>query len=147
MAYPVEVFIYDLSQGMARPLGPTLGLPNLEGVWHTSIVVHGTEIFFGSSGIEQCIPGSSRFGQPREKKNLGNTSIDMNTLTSYLQQVGQTEFHGTKYDLLQHNCNNFSSSLTKFLGVQDVPRHILALPNYVLSTPLGAILGNLAKNM
>ena len=161
MAYPVEVFIYDLSQGMARTLGPSLGLPNLEGVWHTSIVVHGTEIFFGGSGIEHCIPGTTMLGQPQEKKSLGNTSIDMNNLTSYLRQIGQTEyadsvnfshvypkilnklccrFHGTKYDLFKHNCNNFSSSLTKFLGVQDVPSHILALPDYVLSSPIAAIL-------
>jgi len=121
-------------------LGPTLGLPNLEGVWHTSIVVHGTEIFFGGSGIEHCIPGTTMLGQPQEKKNLGNTSIDMNSLTSHLRQIGQTEFHGTKYDLFKHNCNNFSSSLTKFLGVHDVPSHILALPDYVLSSPIAAIL-------
>ena len=159
-SYPVEVWIYDLSQGMARSLGPTLGLPNLEGVWHTSIVVHGTEIFFGGSGIEHCIPGTTMLGQPQEKKNLGITSIDMNSLTSHLRQIGQTEyvcknyisgpqkmyrklycrFHGTKYDLFKHNCNNFSSSLTKFLGVHDVPSHILALPDYVLSSPIAAIL-------
>ena len=97
MAYPVEVFIYDLSQGMARTLGPSLGLPNLEGVWHTSIVVHGTEIFFGGSGIEHCIPGTTMLGQPQEKKSLGNTSIDMIHLTSYLRQIGQTEYVKGKF--------------------------------------------------
>ena len=94
-SFPVQVFIYDLSKGMARPLGPTLGaigLPNLEGVWHTSIVVHGTEFFFGTSGINQCIPGTTKLGQPLEKKFLGNTSIDMNMLTIYLRQIGQTEY-------------------------------------------------------
>ena len=92
MAYPVEVFIYDLSQGMAKTLGPSLGLPNLEGVWHTSIVVHGTEFYFGTAGIQNYVPGKTKFGQPREKRNLGNTSIDMNNLTSYLRQIGQTEY-------------------------------------------------------
>ena len=38
MAYPVKLYIYDLSQGMARSLGPALGLHDLEGVWHTAIV-------------------------------------------------------------------------------------------------------------
>ena len=158
MSYPVEVYIYDLSRGMARPFGPSLGLPGLEGVWHTAIVVHGWEIFFGTSGIEHCIPGTTKLGQPQEKRNLGNTSIDMSSLTAYLRQIGQTEyvdvktndhdfitlktililhcrFHGTRYDLFKHNCNNFSSTLTKFLGVQDIPSNILALPNYVLSSP------------
>ena len=97
MAYPVEVFIYDLSQGMAKTLGPSLGLPNLEGVWHTSIVVHGTEFYFGSTGIQNYVPGKTKFGQPREKRNLGNTSIDMNNLTSYLRQIGQTEYVKSKF--------------------------------------------------
>ena len=62
MPYPVTLFIYDLSQGMARSLGPALGLHDLEGVWHTSIVVHNTEIFFGGSGIEHCLPGGTMLG-------------------------------------------------------------------------------------
>ena len=31
MSYPVQLYIYDLSQGMARSLGPALGLHDLEG--------------------------------------------------------------------------------------------------------------------
>ena len=31
MTYPVQLYIYDLSQGMARSLGPALGLHDLEG--------------------------------------------------------------------------------------------------------------------
>ena len=96
MSYPVEVYIYDLSQGMARPFGACLALPNLEAIWHTAIVVHGTEIYFGRSGIEQCIPGTTKLGQPREKRNLGNTSIDMSSLTAYLSQIGQTEYVDVK---------------------------------------------------
>lgn len=140
MSYPVTLYIYDLSQGMARSLGPSLGLANLEGVWHTAIVVHNTEIFFGGSGIEHCPPGRTMLGEPLEKKSLGNTSIDMESLTAYIRQIGQSEYHGSRYDLFKHNCNNFSSSLTKFLGVQDIPAHILALPDYVMSSPIASIL-------
>ena len=39
-----ELYIYDLTQGMASSMAPMLGLNfNLEGVWHTAIVVHGKE--------------------------------------------------------------------------------------------------------
>ena len=140
MSYPVTLYVYDLSRGMARTLGPSLGLPNLDGVWHTAIVVHDTEIFFGGSGIEHCLPGTTMLGRPMETKNLGSTSISMENLTNYLRQIGQSEFHGSRYDLFKHNCNNFSSALTKFLGVNDIPQHILDLPDQVLASPVAALL-------
>ncbi len=90
MSFPVTVYIYDLCQGMARQLGPTIGLHDLEGVWHTAIVVHGTEIFYGGGGIEHCSPGGTMLGEPREKKFLGNTAIDMSTMTMFLLSIGQT---------------------------------------------------------
>jgi len=134
------LYIYDLSQGMARSLGPALGLHDLEGVWHTAIVVHNTEIFFGGSGIEHCLPGTTMLGQPLQTQNLGSTNIDMETLTAYLRTLGQSEFHGGRYDLFKHNCNNFSSYLTKFLGVENIPQHILDLPDKVMSSPMAAML-------
>lgn len=140
MSYPVQLYIYDLSQGMARSLGPALGLHDLEGVWHTAIVVHNTEIFFGGSGIEHCLPGTTMLGQPLQTQNLGSTNIDMENLTAYLRTLGQSEFHGGRYDLFKHNCNNFSSSLTKFLGVENIPQHILDLPDKVMSSPMAAML-------
>ena len=91
MTFPVTLYVYDLSQGMARSLGPALGLPDLEGVWHTAVVVHNTEIFFGGSGIEHCLPGTTMLGNPLQTISLGNTSIDMPTLTTYLRSVGDSE--------------------------------------------------------
>lgn len=140
MTFPVKLYIYDLSQGMARSLGPALGLHDLEGVWHTAIIVHNTEIFFGGSGIEHCLPGSTMLGQPLEIKNLGNTSIDMGTLTSYLRNIGSNEYHGSRYDLFQHNCNNFSDTLAKFLGLPGIPQYILDLPSKVMNSPIAAML-------
>jgi len=125
---------------MARSLGPALGLHDLEGVWHTAIVVHNTEIFFGGSGIEHCLPGTTMLGQPLQTQNLGSTNIDMENLTAYLRTLGQSEFHGGRYDLFKHNCNNFSSYLTKFLGVENIPQHILDLPDKVMSSPMAAML-------
>jgi len=140
MSYPVQLYIYDLSQGMARSLGPALGLHDLEGVWHTAIVVHNIEIFFGGSGIEHCFPGTTQLGQPLKTQNLGSTNVDMENLTAYLRTLGQSEFHGGRYDLFKHNCNNFSSYLTKFLGVENIPQHILDLPDKVMSSPMAAML-------
>ena len=38
MSYPVQLYIYDLSQGMARSLGPALGLHDLEGEFDMTLV-------------------------------------------------------------------------------------------------------------
>ena len=87
----VQLYIYDLSFGLARPLAsPLLGL-RLDGVWHTSIVVHSTEIYFSDSGIKTCVPGSENHGILKEKKILGYTRIQMDELTLYLRQLGQNE--------------------------------------------------------
>lgn len=37
----VTLFVYDLSHGMARSLGPMLVGRPVEGVWHTSVCVFG----------------------------------------------------------------------------------------------------------
>ena len=41
MGYPVQVYIYDLSQGMARQMGQAIIGRPIEGIWHTAVVVHG----------------------------------------------------------------------------------------------------------
>ena len=61
MSYPVTLYIYDLSQGMARSLGPTLGLHDLEGVWHTGVVVHGIEILLDSGWLHTSNGGPHGF--------------------------------------------------------------------------------------
>nr|XP_019817446.1 PREDICTED: desumoylating isopeptidase 1 [Bos indicus] len=58
--YPVKLYVYDLSKGLARRLSPIMLGKQLEGIWHTSIVVHKDEFFFGSGGISSCPPVSVR---------------------------------------------------------------------------------------
>ena len=75
----VELHIYDMTQGMASMMSPILlGKRELivkifstiiifssiksalgrqiDGVWHTAVVVFGREYFFGSQGITSCTP-------------------------------------------------------------------------------------------
>ncbi|XP_030320372.1 desumoylating isopeptidase 1 isoform X3 [Calypte anna] len=86
--HPVKLYVYDLSKGMARRLSPLmLGLimteswfypggrtheelwllqrKQLDGIWHTSIIVHKDEFFYGSGGISSCAPDLT---SPSKKK-------------------------------------------------------------------------------
>lgn len=88
----VQLYVYDLSNGLARQLSPMLlnkqvraclhtmhSLPNMrssrnclqiDGIWHTSIVVAGLEYYYGG-GVNQARPGSTPFGQPLQVVDLG----------------------------------------------------------------------------
>ena len=46
-------------------------------------------------------------------------------------------FSGNSYQLLHHNCNNFSEEIAQFLCGVGIPKYILDLPNEVLNTQLG----------
>lgn len=59
----VQVYVYDLSQGMARQLSPALLGKQIDGIWHTGVVVYGTEFYFGG-GICLCPTGHSPYGAP-----------------------------------------------------------------------------------
>ena len=53
--YKVEIHLYDLSQGMARQFSPMFLGKQIDGIWHTGIVVYGREYYFGG-GICQSLP-------------------------------------------------------------------------------------------
>ncbi|MED6268387.1 hypothetical protein CHARACLAT_021919 [Characodon lateralis] len=55
-SFSVKLYIYDLSRGMARQLSPVMLGRQLDGIWHTGVVVHGKEFFFGGAGINHCPP-------------------------------------------------------------------------------------------
>jgi len=141
MSYPVELYIYDLTRGMANSIAPMLGINfDIEGVWHTAIIVHGREWFFGASGVESCHPGTTMLGQPLKTESLGRTAIDPQTFNDYIAALSRDTFAGHKYDLFKHNCNNFSNVVSNFLCGQQIPQYILDLPDRFLSTPIAQML-------
>jgi len=147
MGFKVQVYIYDLTQGMARTLGPALIGRPLDGVWHTAVVVYGREYFFGGSGIEFCNPGGTMLGQPLQVEDLGETEITEDLFQDYLRTQSQDRFRGDKYDLFRHNCNNFSHETAQFLVGKGIPQHILDLPNEIMATPLGQMLAPMVQQM
>lgn len=96
MSTPVKLYVYDLSNGMARQLSRQLTGRQIDGIWylacsivniiqlitsprHTSVVAFGKEVFYGQ-GINMTAPGRSH-ASAQSKGPISNTE----TLT-YVRQ-------------------------------------------------------------
>ncbi|CAG9857779.1 unnamed protein product [Phyllotreta striolata] len=145
--YKVELYIYDLSRGIASALSPMLLGKKIDGIWHTSIVVYGREYFFGSRGVESCNPGSTALGAPIRIETLGETEVTYSIFIDYLKGLSESSYSGDKYHLLRHNCNNFSDEVGRFLCGSGAPRHVLDLPEEVLNSTLNAGLLSLVHRL
>ena len=119
---------------MARVMSAQL-LEQLDGIWHTGIVAYGQEFYFGG-GIQCGTPGCTHFGRPLQVIDLGETHIPRELFDEFLVDVAP-RFTMHTYNLLRHNCNNFSDEVANFLVGEGIPRHIVDLPDEVMSTPLG----------
>lgn len=139
MEETVQVYVYDLSQGLARQMSPMLLGKQINGVWHTSIVVGGTEYYYGH-GIQRSMAGMTPFGRPQEIINLGTTQVPNVVRVEYLQELASDNFRPERYNLLRHNCNTFSNEFATFLTGSGIPSHITNLPDEVMATPFGQML-------
>ncbi|KAL3161796.1 hypothetical protein ABBQ38_008888 [Trebouxia sp. C0009 RCD-2024] len=134
----VQLYVYDLSNGLARQLSPMLLNKQIDGIWHTSIVVGGLEYFYGG-GVNQARPGSTPFGQPLQVIDLGVTQIPKDIRDEYLRDMRKI-YTPQAYSLFHNNCNNFTNDFSTFLTGSGIPAHITGLPQEVLATPLGQML-------
>ncbi|KAL0050544.1 hypothetical protein WJX82_002003 [Trebouxia sp. C0006] len=136
----VQLYVYDLSNGLARKLSPLLLNKQMGGVWHTAIVVGGLEYYFGC-GVSQSSPGLTPFGRPVQVIELGSTRIPRDSRNEYLQSLRMT-YTATAYSLFHRNCNNFSNDFSTFLTGSGIPAHIMRMPEELLATPLGQMLAS-----
>ncbi|KAK8737113.1 hypothetical protein OTU49_004804 [Cherax quadricarinatus] len=145
--YQVELFVYDLSRGLAKTMSPALLGKQIEGIWHTGVVAYGREYFFGSGGIESCRQGGTILGDPDKIEELGHSQVPYQLFLEYIFGLGEGNYKPGAYDLLKHNCNNFSDEVSQFLCGHGVPKHILQLPDEVLNTTLGETLKTVLKDL
>jgi hypothetical protein len=110
-------------------------LSDVDGVWHTSVVAHGVETYYGQ-GIQQSLPAQTHHGYPDEVVEMGRTSIPREIFDEYLDGMKQV-FTADKYDLFEYNCNHMSQQVCEFLVGKGIPDHITDLPQTVLQTPFG----------
>lgn len=131
----VKLHIYDLSKGMAQQLSLAFLGKQIDGIWHTGIVVYGYEYYFGD-GIQAAAPAATPFEEPDKTVDLGTTCLKQQDFHDYLRQISNRFTHET-YSLLSHNCNSFTSEAAQFLTGKDIPKWISGLPEDALNSPMG----------
>jgi thiol-disulfide isomerase/thioredoxin len=139
-SHAVSLYVYDLSNGLAKSLSRQLTGRQFDAIYHTSIVVHGKEWYFGQGIFCSGTPGRTHFGSPIETIDLGKTSMDRETLDEIMTDL-RDRFTPSAYHLLQFNCNTFSNELANILVGRDIPSHITSLPQDFLATPFGQMMG------
>lgn len=134
----VKLHVYDLSGGLCAALSTQLLGRHFEAIYHTGVVAFGREWFFGG-GIFNDAPGQTHYGTPMRVVDFGTTALDEATFAEFLDGI-RPRFRMQDYDLVRHNCNNFSEEIVQFLTGQSIGDEILTLPNQLIATPLGASL-------
>ena len=143
--YPVFLHIYDISQGMARSMSQMFLGKQIDGIYHTGIVVYGQEYYFGG-GICSGPPKQTPFGFPNKIEQIGETQIPKEIFLEFLRELSP-KFSVATYDLLKNNCNNFTEECCQFLTGTSIPSYIIGLPSEVLSTPFGKMIEPIITNL
>lgn len=140
--FDVQLWRYDLSQGMARSMSMMLLGEQLEGIWHTAVVVYGKEFFFnGGVGVEVSpVPGSTQFGSPYSTEPIGRTQKTLEEFLTWVSQQRRNGFGPMDYNLLTNNCNHFTQAAVRYLVGVDIPEDIRNMIPRIMSTPLGRML-------
>ncbi|KWU43282.1 DUF862-domain-containing protein [Rhodotorula sp. JG-1b] len=133
---PVQLYIYDLSNGLAAMWGRSLTGQDVEGIWHTSLVLHGMEVFFGQGVSIVSPPGTTHHGVPKKKLSCGVTHLDKETFLEYIDNLRET-YRADAYHLLSFNCNTFTNDVLGFLNGSSIPAYIRNQPSEIMSTPFG----------
>lgn len=143
--WKVQVYLYDLSQGMAKMLSPSLLGKQIDGIWHSGLVCYGYEYFYGG-GVQVMRPGTTMAGRPGQVIDIGYTTVTQDKFHEYLESISN-KYVPEKYSLLSHNCNNFADEVAKHLCNRPIPAFITGLPEEALNTPMGQMLKPMIQQM
>ncbi|KAF9283536.1 hypothetical protein BGZ68_005277 [Mortierella alpina] len=141
----VTLFVYDLSQGMARSMSLGLVGRQIDAIYHTSVVIFGREFYYGQ-GIMSSIPGTTPHGNPIQRVDMGETEIPQEVFMEFMDNMRET-YTADAYHLLDNNCNNFSNDVCQFLVGRPIPSNITSLPADFLNTPFGQAMRPMIEGM
>ena len=137
---PVQIYQYDLTNGLLRTMGRNLIGRNIDGIWHTSCVVFGVEYYY-QGGIQKAKPETTPFGKPYRKLNYGSTTKSIKELETYINTL-HSKFNANNYDLIKNNCNHFSDTAVYYLTGRHLQNDILKQHEQIFNGPLGPLIKN-----
>jgi hypothetical protein len=82
----VQLYVYDLSNGLARSISLAFLGTHIDAVYHTSIVMEGLEYVY-DGGIKTVEAGKTYLGKPLEVVELGKTNLPMDVIMEYLESL------------------------------------------------------------
>ncbi|TQS37451.1 hypothetical protein Golomagni_02071 [Golovinomyces magnicellulatus] len=134
----VHLYIYDLSNGIAKQVSLGFLGKQIDAVYHTSIVMNGLEYVY-DGGVKAVPAGKTHLGPPMKTEFLGMTELPMNVILEFLESLKEI-YTEKAYDIWTHNCNNFSNDFATFLVGDGIPSYISNLPQTVLNSPFGQMI-------
>lgn len=103
----VQLYVYDLSGGLARNISATLLGIQIDAIYHTGLVFGNIEYTY-DGGIKTIQAGSTHLGQPLQIVELGKTNLPMEVIMDYLESLREI-YTADAYDIWTHNVNYFLS--------------------------------------
>jgi len=137
--WEVTLHLYDLSKGIATLLSPWLLKEQLEGIWHTGLVIFGKEYYFGGD-IYYDTPAKTGFGTPRIAIQMGTTLRQKDELHAFIVDELKPIFTREAYDAARNNCNHFTDKVTMYLVGRHIPEEVLRQPELMMQSSLGRTL-------
>lgn len=106
---PVQLAVYDISNGWAKILSPLLFCRKIPIAPHTGIIIFGQE-YFWAGGIQKLRHEEFEARQrirAVEIIDLGRTQMPEDLFHDFILGVG-SRYTSDTYDILGNNCNNFT---------------------------------------
>jgi len=142
----IELWMYDLSKGKAKWASPFLFGKQVDGIWHTSIVVFEKEYWCGGECFES-MPGRTPFGEPTRKISIGTTMRSRKDLWDFMRQELVHKYKPETYDAINFNCNNFSNDICMFLNHDSLQSEILNQSKELAKSAIASIFPRRLLNM
>eukprot|EP01060_Flectonema_neradi_P020253 TRINITY_DN2778_c1_g1_i1.p1 TRINITY_DN2778_c1_g1~~TRINITY_DN2778_c1_g1_i1.p1 ORF type:complete len:375 (+),score=81.32 TRINITY_DN2778_c1_g1_i1:43-1125(+) len=144
----VYLYMYDISNGMAKVLSPMILGRQLEAIWHTSIVMNDVEyLYAGGAGVVSSTPEETPFGRPQERKFMGVTDKTQTEFEAWNSAQEQTKFGPNSYNILHRNCNHYTEDALRFLCDVAQPDTVGKMTETVMSSPLGQIISQFVEGI
>mmetsp|Transcript_21644 Transcript_21644/g.50592 ORF Transcript_21644/g.50592 Transcript_21644/m.50592 type:complete len:537 (-) Transcript_21644:4-1614(-) len=135
---PVELLLYDLSEGLAEQYSNILLGQNIEAVYHTSVLVHGKEYFYGKCIYQNSTPplqgqfgtALKKFVEPLKSSAyvpgldvypLGYTFASESVVKTVASNLSAGSYGNGRYHPLTNNCNHFAHEFAMNLTGSGIP--------------------------